>query len=100
MIDPEEFARRQAELAAEFAKYVLENPDIDASLPEDCYIYFQVDGQPEFNQYSQELAERREREDRRVTVCVHVKGLAPPRGCRLVDPQIIPGADMARAAQP
>jgi len=89
MIDPEEFTQRQTELTAEFAKYILENPDIDAALPEDSYIYFQVDGQPEFNQYSQELAKRREREDEMVTVCVHVKGLAPPQGSRLVDPHIV-----------
>ena len=31
MVDPEEFTRRQTELTAEFAKYVLENPDIDAA---------------------------------------------------------------------
>ncbi len=95
MIDPEEFAQRQTELTAEFAKYVLENPDIDAALPEDSYVYFQVDGQPEFNQYSQELAERREREDEMVTVCVRVKGLAPPQGSRLVDPQIVRTSNVA-----
>jgi hypothetical protein len=89
MIDPEEFARLQTELTAEFAKYVLENPDVDAVLPEDSYIYFRVDGQPEFNRYSEELAERRKREDEVVAVCVHVKGLAPPQGSRLVDPQIV-----------
>jgi hypothetical protein len=95
MIDPEEFTRLQTELAAEFAKYVLENPDVDASLPEDSYIYFQVDGKPEFNRYSQQLAERREREDEMVAVCVHVKGLAPPQGSRLVDPQIVRSPNVA-----
>jgi hypothetical protein len=95
MIDPEEFAQRQTELTAEFAKYVLENPDIDDALPEDSYIYFQVDGQPEFNQYSRELAERREREDETETVCVHVKGLAPPQGSRLVDPHIVRSPSVA-----
>ena len=95
MIDPEEFAQRQAELAVEFAKYVLENPDIDAALPEESYIYFLVDGQPGFNQYSQSLAERRRREDEMVTVCVHIKGLAPPQGSRLVDPQIVRSPNVA-----
>jgi hypothetical protein len=95
MIDPEVFAQRQMELTAEFAKYVLEHPDVDASLPEDAYVYFQVEGEPEFNKYSQQLAERREREEGMVAVCVRSKGLAPPQGSRLVDPQIIPSPNVA-----
>ncbi|MGH7128902.1 MAG: DUF5647 family protein [Planctomycetaceae bacterium] len=89
MIDPDEFARRQMELTAEFAKYVLENPEIDARLPEDSYIYFEIDGEKEFNDYSRQLAERRERDDGTAAVCVRVKGLAAPQGSRLIDPQIV-----------
>ena len=95
MIDPEAFAQRQMELAAEFAKYVLDHPEVDGSLPEDAYVYFQVDGEPEFNQYSRQLAERREREEGVVAVCVRSKGLAPPQGSRLIDPQIIPSPNVA-----
>lgn len=95
MIDPEVFAQRQMELAAEFAKYVLDHADVDASLPEGAYVYFQVDGEPEFNEYSQQLAERREREEGVVAVCVRSKGLAPPQGSRLIDPQIIPSQNVA-----
>lgn len=95
MIDREFFADRQMELAAEFAKYLVDNPDIDESLPEDSYIYFQIDGEPEFNQYSQQLADRREREDGMIPVCVHLKGLAPPQGSRLIDPQIVSSANPA-----
>ena len=39
MIDPETFARRQMELATEFAKYAIENPSVDSLLPADAYIY-------------------------------------------------------------
>lgn len=95
MIDPEIFAQRQMELTAEFARYVLDHPDIDDSLPEDAYIYFQVDGQLEFNEYSQQLAQRREFEDGVVAVCVKLKGLAPPQGSRLIDPQIVPSPNVA-----
>jgi hypothetical protein len=95
MIDPEDFAQRQMELTAEFARYVLEHPDVDDSLPEDAYIYFEVDGQPEFNDYSQQLAQRREREEGVIAVCVKSKGLAPPQGCRLIDPQIVPSPNVA-----
>ena len=76
------------ELAAEFAKLILEHPEVDESLPEDAYIYFEIDGQVDFNRYSRELAQRREREDGMVAVCVRAKGLAPPQGSRLIDPRI------------
>lgn len=95
MIDPEIFAQRQMELTAEFAKYVLDHPDVDASLPEDAYVYFQVDGEPEFNEYARQLADRRGREEGVVAVCVRLKGLAPPQGSRLIDPQIIPSPNVA-----
>ena len=89
MIDAETFARRQMELTAEFAKYVMEHPDVDETLPEDSYIYFEVDGEREFNEYSRQLAQRREQEDGMATVCVRTRGLAPPQGSRLIDPQIV-----------
>ncbi len=89
MIDPEEFAELQMELTAEFARYVLDHPGVDDTLPEDAYIFFEVHGQSEFNEYSQQLAQRREREDGVATVCVKLKGLAPPQGSRLIDPQIV-----------
>jgi len=95
MIDPENFAQRQMELTAEFARYVLDHPDVDNSLPEDAYIYFEVDGQPEFNEYGRTLAQRREREEGVNAVCVKLKGLAPPQGSRLIDPQIIASPHVA-----
>ncbi len=89
MIDLEHFARRQMELTAEFAKYVMEHPEVDQMLPEDSYVYFQFEGEPGFNEHSRKLAERREHEEGMTTVCVRVKGLAPPQGSRLIDPQIV-----------
>lgn len=88
MIDADDFARKQMELTTEFAKYTLEHPDIDESLPDDSYVYFEVEGEPEFNEYSRQLAARRERNEGVTTVCVRVKGLAPPQGSRLIDPRI------------
>lgn len=95
MIDPDSFAQRQVELTAEFARYVLDHPEVDEALPEDAYIFFQVDGQVEFNEYSRELAQRREREEGVAAVCVKVRGLAPPQGSRLIDPQIIASPNVA-----
>jgi len=95
MIDPEDFARRQMELTAEFAKYVMEHPEVDDSLPDDSYVYFEVEGEPDFNRYCRQLAERREREEGMETVCVRIKGLVPPQGSRLIEPQILAGRDVA-----
>jgi len=92
MIDPQSFADRQMELTAEFARYVLRHPEVDAQLPEDAYLYFEVDGEGEFNEYSRHLAERHRREEGRETVCIRVKGLAPPRESRLIEPEILTDA--------
>lgn len=92
MIDPEAFAQRQMELTAEFARYVLENPEVDEELPEDSYIYFEIDGETEFNEYSRQLGERRERDEGMNAVCIRLKGLAPRQGSRLIDPQIVPSS--------
>jgi hypothetical protein len=89
MIDSEDFARKQMELTSQFAKYVMEHPEVDETLPEDSFVYFEVEGEPGLNEYGRKLAERRQREDGMATVCVRVKGLAAPQGSRLIDPQIV-----------
>lgn len=92
MIATHDFARRQMELTAEFAQYIVENPEVDERLPERSYIYFAVAGEDAFNQYSRELAMRQLREEGLPIVCVRTKGLAPPHGSRLIDPVIEPAA--------
>ena len=88
MIDPHDFARKQLELTTEFGKFVFDHPEVDASLPDGAYIFYEIAGEPEFNQYSRELAEHRQREDCVPIVRVRTKGLAPPQGSRLIDPVI------------
>jgi hypothetical protein len=90
MIDPQEFEKKQWELAAEFGKFVFDHPEVDAVLPEGAHVYFEIAGEPEFNQYSRELAERQRREQGVAVVLVRLKGLAPPQGSRLIDPVIEP----------
>ena len=90
MIGPEEFAQRQLELTGEFGKYIIDHPEVDDLLPPESYIYFQIDGDEEFNRYSRELAEKRPREIGTPIVRVRVKGLAPLQGSRLIDPVIEP----------
>ncbi len=93
-MDPEAFARRQMELTAEFAKFLLDHPDLDDRLPEDSYIYFEVEGEAAFNEYSRQLAQRRQREKGLAAVCVRTKGLAPPQGSRLIAPEIVSAANL------
>lgn len=88
MIDPREFAQKQLELTAEFGKFLFDHPEAEEGLPEGAYVFFEVTGEPEFNSYSRELAERRQREEGMPVVCVRVKGLQPPQGSRLIDPVI------------
>jgi hypothetical protein len=95
MIDPETFADRQMELATEFAKYLIDHPDIDDILPPESYIHFQVEGDQEFNEYSQQLAERHEHENGMIPVCIQLKGLAPRQRSRLIDPRIVSSANPA-----
>jgi hypothetical protein len=81
------FADKQLELAAEFGKFVFDHPEIDQRVPDGAFVYFEVTGDPDFNQYSRELAQRKRREGGPV-VLVRIKGLAPLQGSRLIDPVI------------
>ena len=95
MIDSRDFAQKQFELAAEFGKFVFDHPEIDERLPEGAFIYFEVAGEPDFNRYSRELADRQQREEGVPVVLVRVKGLAPPQGSRLIEPVIEPAPAVA-----
>ncbi len=88
MIDQHDFAQKQWELAAEFGKFVFDHPEVDDHMPNGAYVYFEIDGEPEFNAYSRGLAERQHHDEGRPIVRVRVKGLAPPQGSRLIDPII------------
>jgi hypothetical protein len=95
MIDAQHFERRQFELTAEFGKYIFDHPEVDEQLPDGAYVYFQVAGEEDFNQYSRELAERQQREEGVPVVLVRIKGLTPPQGSRLIDPVIEPAPAVA-----
>jgi hypothetical protein len=87
MMSPDEFTRRQFELNAEFGKFVFDHPEVDDVLPDGAYVFFEVEGEAEFNTFSRRLAEKKQRAGIPVVV-VRVKGLAPPQGSRLIDPVI------------
>ena len=95
MIEPQLFEQKQFELATEFGKYVFDHPEVDELLPDQAHVYFQIDGEDEFNRYSRELAERQRREEGVPIVLVRIKGLAPPQGSLLIDPVIEPTSAVA-----
>jgi len=76
--------------AAEFGKYLFDHPEVDDQLPEGAYVYFEVAGETEFNEYSRSLAGRQSKESGAPVVLVGVQGLAPPQGSRLIAPVIEP----------
>ena len=94
MMEPDAFTNRQFELTAEFGKYVFDHPEVDDILPDGAYVFFQVEGEPEFNEYSRQLAQGHRKKGEPV-VFVRVKGLIPPQGSRLIDPVIEPVAEVA-----
>ena len=95
MIDPHDFAEKQLELTAEFGKYVFDHPEVDEQLPEGAYVYFEVAGEPEFNEYSRSLAGRQRQESGAPVVLVRIQGLEPPQGSRLIAPVIEPAPAVA-----
>jgi hypothetical protein len=58
---------------------------VDERLPDGAFVYFEIEGEPDFSQYSRELAAKQQREEGVPVVLVHVKGLAPPQQYRLID---------------
>lgn len=86
MIDPKTFTEKQFELAAAFGTYVFDHPEIDAQLPQGAYVFFEIEGELEFNRFSRELAEQQQREEAAPIVLVHIKGLAP--GYQLLEPVV------------
>ncbi len=80
MIDPHDFAKKQLELTAEFGKYVFDHPEVDEQLPDGAYVYFEVAGEPEFNDYSRSLAGRQRKENGVPVVLVRIQGFGAAPG--------------------
>jgi len=95
MMDPDQLADKHLELAGEFAQYIADHPEVDDLLPEKSHVYFEIDGEAEFNRYSKDLAERQGHQEGVPVVLVRIKGLAPPHGSRLIDPVIEPASAVA-----
>jgi hypothetical protein len=90
MIEPNAFSKKQFELTAEFGKYVFEHLEVDEQLPDGAFVYFQIEGEPEFNDYSRMLATEQQQREGVPIILVRIKGLAPPQRSRLIEPVIEP----------
>src|SRR5438552_6345623 len=87
-MDAIQFADKQLELAAEFAQYVADHPEVDDLLPPRSQVCFHIDGEEEFNRYSRDSAKQQARQEGVPVVLVRTRGLTPPHGSRLIDPVI------------
>ena len=83
-----ELTQKMLELSFEFTRLVLAQPEVAKQIPENAFVAFEVDEDPEFTAYSKKVAEAA-REPGQPIVVVHIKGLAPSR---LVQPELRPAA--------
>ena len=95
MIDRKKFVDQQFELAAEFAQYVADHPEVDEALPDKSHVCFQIAGDLEFNAYSRELAQHQQQKENLPIVVVRIQGLSPRPGSRLINPVIEPSTAVA-----
>jgi len=79
-----ELAKKNLELSFEFSRYVLSRPELEARLPEDALVAFEVADDPELTAFNRGLIQRT-REPGQPLVVIRIKGLAPTR---LVDPTV------------
>lgn len=80
------FEKKQATLATEFDRYVMEHPDFAAQIPSGAQIVIEIEGEESFNTWVRSLAER-QRENGQAIVRVRVRRLMPIHS-RLEDPVI------------
>ena len=80
--------KRHAILVTEFDRYVVDHPEFAVKIPQNAQIVLQVEGDEEYNSWSQQLADK-QRESGQIVVYVYVKvkGLKPAKS-RLIKPEV------------
>ncbi len=78
--------KKQAIIATEFDRYVIEHPEFAMKIPRNAQIVLQVEGDEKYNKWSRQLAERQREPGQRI-VYVKVKGLKPAKS-RLLKPEV------------
>lgn len=88
---PKDFKKLNAELGAEFDRYVAEHPAwAEKHIPRRSKIALQIEGNRAFNAWSRRLAERTRSSDQAV-VLVSIKKLAPVRS-RIIKAAVLKAA--------
>jgi len=68
------FEGRQAVLAMEFDRYVMDHPEFVAQIPKGAQIVIEIEGEERFNAWARSLAEK-QREHGQSVVWIKAKGL-------------------------
>ena len=72
------FEQKNAELVTEFDRYVREHPDFAEQIPTKALVAMLIEGDQEFNRWSQEGAKRQAEKEQRI-VYVTIKRIRPIR---------------------
>ena len=72
------FEQKNAELVTEFDRYVREHPDLADQIPDNALVAMLIEGDQEFNRWSQEGA-KRQAEKGQPIVYVKIKRIQPIR---------------------
>jgi hypothetical protein len=70
--------RKNTELVKEFNTYIREHPEFAEQIPDNAVVIMQLEGDEAFNQWSHELGEGHQEEDRPV-VYIRIKKMKPIR---------------------
>ena len=81
------FWELQRTLSAEFTKYLMTHPELDAKIPNNAQIVFHLKGHTEFNAWSEKIG-LPQRDPSQSVVIIEVDDLTPPLTSRLVNPHV------------
>jgi len=82
-----ELAEKRITVSFEFSRYLMAHPDLAERLPEDAAVVFFLEDDPEFTDHERKLATQLAADGQPI-VRVRVRGLAPPRESRLIEPTL------------
>ena len=72
------FEQKNPELVTEFDRYVREHPDFAEQIPDNALVAMLIEGDQEFNRWSQEGAQRQAEKEQPI-VCMKIKRIQPIR---------------------
>ncbi len=75
-MNKEEMVKKNIELSTEFAKFILDNPELAEKIPPEAVIIFIDESDSQLTGYNPSLANQAKKEGRPI-IKVRIKGLAP-----------------------